>query len=319
MPGRHLIRDEPEPMDTGIPNEEDTPMEAKASSGTQAATGHAGKHGETSISPVNYVYRSPFPPTVTCSMRYKASISTTVTTGGAIGVQVDVSRFRLNSIYDTVLSGAAYTADPNPTADVADGAVNMPGFRSYWLSFYRYWTVVKSRYTLSYKHTIPPAVGNQLECYIYEHGQQYPPTTDTSGNNIIQSKYRSFHPGMKHHQFLDPPNTLALNGRWSQNDTTTPKHVYTGEWTPGSIHHEVEEDELAQTWHRATEVPPTPNICTAFIQASDWATTSASAATGAWFLDIEYIVQLKDLKAEHQYITGTSAIPAIASYGGQIT
>lgn len=318
MPGRHLIRDEPEPMDTGTATGSDVPMEAASRNiGTQTASIGKTGHSETPIESPSYIYRNPFPKTVTCIMPYKFKPQTILATG-AIGTQYGTDRFRLNSIYDVIANAKVYSADPVAAADAADGTLQFPAYRAYWMTFYRYWTVLKADYTIKCKVYSAAPTTAASEVYIYEHGQQYPPQTEGgTGGAPITYQYRRLHPNLKHHQLLEQFPSLAIHGYAHRDLGKNWEHIYSGQYRPGSVNHEVFEDELAQTWHKATEVPPTPEYCTIHTQISDYNTGGGDTITHNYEITIEYTVQLKDLKAEHEYIQAASAIPAIASYASQ--
>lgn len=81
---------------------------------------------------------------------------------------------------------------------------------------------------------------------------------------------------------------------------------------PGKIDHEVVEDELAQVWQTASEVPPTPEVLTLIIQPS---ARNKETSAISYVLDviIEYEVQLKDLKAQYQYIAQDTSVSALSN------
>ena len=79
----------------------------------------------------------------------------------------------------------------------------------------------------------------------------------------------------------------------------------------------MKEDEFEQTWHRLTEVPPTEEMVTFIIQQSDnypVLTTNDFKFT----MELEYVVQWKDLQYQHQYLTAASSIPARSNYSSYL-
>lgn len=289
-----------------------------AAPSSSASSGRAGQHGETDVDPAKFIHRNPFLRTVNAIMPYKTSGQFGIDADGAAGTLALRLMIRLNSIYD-VLSTTAYSANPVPnaaavTADAADATVQKPMFRDYWMTYYHYWHVIGCKYTIKLIHAVPSLTGS-LECYVYEHGKQQPPLLNIAGTAIIPYQYRRHHPNMKHHEIIPEEKTLAQDGY--RHKATDYYHVYSGTYKPGSINHEVVEDELAQVWHKREEVPPNPETCSLIVQASEY-----NADTGTQYVNyeitIEYLVQMKDLQSGFEYLSPDSAIPADAAYAAQV-
>lgn len=298
----------------GTPADGDDPMplaRATASGGAQTAlTGRGTQHGETAVSNIPYSLRTPWPETVQVKMRYRSLMGLQTYTA----TNVAQYQFRLNSIYDVYRNTPdAGSTEATATADTADATVQTPTWRPYWTNFYNYWTVVKSRYNA--RIWIKPNAYSteknnrdiQAMVYVYHHGLQAPPAL--SGTDAVEHKHRVDHDGMYYFPVNYTPETM---GKSFAVDART----FSGDYTPGSIKHEVVEDELHQTWHKVTEVPPTPEILNIIIQKSPISEFGGSVDTRLE-IEIEYDVQLKDLKQQFQYPTQGTDLAAVPDYAKQ--
>lgn len=281
-----------------------------------ATTGRGSKgHGETPISYIPVSKRKPWAATEQAILTYYTTFNRTITSTDP----TQTFQFRLNSIYDcqqdTALSGAEVTL---ATADAADGTVQEPTYRAYWMQYYNYWTVVKSRYRI--RMYIEPSTysGNQDNvdistiAYVYHHGRQNPPIYNSTGPNVIVPHYiKREHDGMYY---------FPINFKPSVAGTSSAENIVScsGDWMPGSIKHEVFEDELAQTWHKATEVPPTPEFLTVHVQKAPFAGTFGSDVKVYCEVSLEYTAQFKDLKTIFQYPTGQTDVPAGTNVAAQV-
>lgn len=272
-------------------------------------------HGETSISPYKSAIRSPWQPTVTCIHHFYAAHGSSLVTPTAPAVW----RYRLNSIYDCRDTGVYADNEPpsTPVADAADGAVQTPTWRGYWSAYYNYWTVLSCKYRMRFK-IVPADVNNkdvELMVYVYHHGIQNPPlfadpTATGNGTTLVEHQYRRQHKGMYYFPIRYHPDT-GFND-CNQFD----KNSCSGEWTPGSIQHEVQEDELHQVWQKITEVPPTREGLTFIVQRSPVGVYGGNVQVFPE-ISLEYTTQWKDLKRQFQYPTQISSTPAVGNAPAQ--
>lgn len=283
---------------------------------------------ETSVDPINFVHRNLFEKTVTVAHPYQLVLNYNMATA-ALATQHDQAKFRLNSIYDcqTTTAYTAYNAAVTtaPTADVADATINLVRLRAYYASFYRYWHVVSAKYKIEVRpltYYTSATKDGKWEMNIYETGRQQAPVLDAANANVIPWQVRRFHPNLKKHTLL--PNhmpTLASHGKFHTSGPSDFFTVYEGHYKVGSINHEVSEDELQQTWHRISEVPPEPEVVQIMIQPhemnNDGWTVADGAASFQVRFTIEYITQWKDLVSNHEYIAQDTALPAIATVYAQ--
>lgn len=268
-------------------------------------------HGETGIDPYKYPKRTPWKPTETVVMHYFATPGAqTITTAAPAWWS-----YRLNSIYDCRDSATWSDVEPSIVADSADATVNTPTWRNYWTTFYNYWTVTECKYRIRFR--IDPASATsketQLMCYVYHHGIQKPPLyaePTGSGTTVIDHQFRRQHRGMYYFPITYKPDTGFSNIDQYDNN------VCSGTWTPGSIEHEVAEDELQHIWNKVSEVPPTREGLTIIVQKSP-VNGDTGSITILSEVSLEYTVQLKDLKRAYQYPTQSTAVPAIANASAQ--
>lgn len=251
---------------------------------------------ETGVDPVNFEHLRPFPDTNNVIMPYVSrsansfSIAATTTATGQNSIGI-----RLNSIYDCITTAVGFTADPTPAADTADATVNKPMLMDYWMSLYRYWTVTKTTYKVSFWLQTQDNTA-ELSIWCYHNGQQQPPLVDDSGTpQIVPDYMRQTHKHC-HSKKLRPAATNS-----TETHIQSRKVVFEGVYYPGNktVVNDVAEDEFKETWHKATEVPSQREIATFIWNKSDKA--PAVAVSGFWYVEVTYHVQLKDLKAIYQY------------------
>jgi len=283
----------------------------RSAGGTSGGKGRTGTAGETEVENIPRSRFSPWDQVVQVRMPYyRYGITGTVNAGAAaIADKYDVYSFRLNSIYDCEKTFTP-NQDPSAVADSADATVNTPMMRSYWMNFYRYWSVVRSSYKVSIRTTANTgSTSGEITMYLYEHGLQTPPVTKwTDTDVLVTHQYRKQHPGCQWVHVKSQPKLTTSGVQGTELDWKT---VH-GFFFPGKIDHEVVEDELAQVWQTASEVPPTPEVLTLIIQPS---ARNKETSAISYVLDviIEYEVQLKDLKAQYQYIAQDTSVSALSN------
>lgn len=307
--------------DDSTPMDVDTnPAATKAFASSSAATTGKGLHGETAIDRFNFVHRSPWEPTATAMLYYydgQYGDTGSVVIDNSGDKSTHMFSYRLNSIYDIKKTQGA-TAEINPTttptADSADGAgsIEVPKFRPYWIERYNYWSVVSCEWDINVHFAKDQTNQDfQIDVFLYFHGLQAPPRWNSwaaGGTTLIPSHIRKLHPNVMWKTMTVQPsdqNSSTFNNDFGQSAK------FSGIWRPGMINHEVMEDELLQTWHRATEVPPTPEMMTLCIQQGKG---NLEAVTLNYDVSLKYCVQFKDLKGKYQYFTTDTSTGAISSY-----
>lgn len=269
------------------------------------------QHGETEVSNIPYSLKTPWQKTVQARCTYYKNFDLTLGSGAA---SVQHFSFRLNSIYDcqrdqtySEAEVAAGTADSN----AGDATLQKPTYRDYWMNYYKYWTVVKSAYR--FRFYVRPTSANfgadvenrdiEVMAYVYHHGQQQPPKFNTGSTTVAVPHYiKRDHDGMYYFPLRYDP--LAKGVSFGDAPETC-----SGDYTPGSIVHEVGEDEERQTWHKPLEVPPQLEAVTVHFQKSPWAQYGSDILIRCE-VTLEYHAQFKDLFTIFQYPTGESDNPA---------
>lgn len=284
----------------------------RSAGGPSGGKGRTGTSGETEITNIPRSRFSPWDQVVQVRMPYyRYNITGTVNASAEqIADKYKVHSFRLNSIYDCERD-YSQNQDPVAAADTADAVINTPMMRTYWMNFYRYWSVVRSTYKVAIRTTTNTgSTMGEITMYAYEHGLQSPPVLAWASNTtLITHQYRKQHPGCRWVHVKTQPKLTTSGVQGSELDWKTIRGYY----YPGKIDHEVVEDELAQVWQKATEVPPIPEVLTLIIQPSA-RNKETSAISYVLEVIIEYEVQLKDLKAQYQYIAQDTSVAALSNF-----
>lgn len=315
MPRRDIrdVTDEEGDAVMGDPEVPTTTVASTAATSTgksSSSLGRSGRHGETGLSNIPYSVRTPFAKTAQAVLRYRYAADFTIDPDNASGkASVAKYEFRLNSIYDCRIDAPAYTADPGATAEAADGAgsIDVPTWRKYWSQIYSYWSVVKSKYRIRVvNHITQTNITDRLNIsmHLYEHGLQRPPYAISDDSGRLSDWYRRDHDNHDHVVcYANPKNT-----------TKHPHQCfYAGNFWPGKIEHEVVEDELQQTWHKMTEVPPTAENLTIILQKHD-DNNSNDNITGRIVVEIDYECQFKDRKAAYTFMDPQYDFAAIDNF-----
>lgn len=318
-----LERADEETRTATITADGDTVMSAARSSGAGAASagGRGGMHGETPISPYDFVQIG-LPKTVTTKLPYYRYVGTNTVATGTGSSAVNGYAFRLNSIYDVQAGSTFYdigwdAGQVNPAADATVGTVNLPKWRPYFADKYQYWTVIGCDYKLRMRCTTLHQNAS-LMCYMFKCGLQKPPLVDTAGTPaVITHEWKRTHTGVEYKELRAQPTRASgqtgagtfgttQDVQWNDNWIT-----FSGRVKPGMVDHEIQEDEFSQTWHRINEVPPTPELLVFHVQRAPW---SPDVELNFEFeMELTYLVQFKDLKAIFQYPHKTTSFAAVSS------
>lgn len=294
------------------------PIEPETSQLRSGSTANPAKHGgETQLANINYTIYRPYPSTNQVLMPfYKTGTASVVASGG-----YNYIGFRLNSIFDTVFTPSQPTNDGTTdggnaaAVDAADGAGSRehPFMRDFWKNIYNYYAVVQCNYKITFIMDSKVDRG-ELTIYEYKHGQQGPPLLNSAGA-VLAHRYRQRHPGCNY-QFLQALPVQTTSGVYP--NTLNNKVVFRGTWTPGSIKHEVVEDELRETWTKMNTTPTDHEKLTYLMQKSQQSNT-ASDLNITYHAELEYIVQLKDLKLYYEYIDDAFDTNAVTNAFAQTT
>lgn len=249
----------------------------------------------TKISRFPYAYEGiPKQYTTILPLRYKFPIADISSTNNIYYV-------RMESIYDCIKADTnSYAADPVVAADVADAGVKeIPYWRNYWSQFWEYWTVVETRYKI--RAWCPQEENNKSGVmFVGYTGLQKVPLVNQLGtpSRLTEMDYDRFK-GFKKY-YLTPCSEIATSGtkQFQLANMVTINGIY----HKGDGTHEVGEDELVQTWVKGDSVPKEQNNLTIILTAP-YASGITPTTQIYVEIDIEYVVQYKDLKAIYQFPT----------------
>lgn len=318
-----------------IPDEEDVEMTTEAPTVTERAMAKTTsadsrsegiKNQETSLVDLGYAIYRPFKDTTQVLLPLHAFANWSITSASAVA---GAYRFkcRMNSITDCFDSDFnSPNTNPDPSSDVNVGTATSPAMKAYWETIYRYFSVVACKYRITWRMDTRATDSPQAMVYQYLHGQQDPPLVDGGGTNIIAHEFRQHHPnctfkvldanaGYSQVRVYDPAGE-APSDQWAHTpllpNTNQNKIMFAGIWRPGTIKHEVLEDQYQETWTRMNAAPKQHEYLTYILTHSPYGTQAAMS--GRVFVDLEYIVQLKDLDIRYQYITPGVTLPAVTNF-----
>lgn len=265
---------------------------------------------ETSVDPVRHEVLRPFAKTMNCIMPfYRAGGLATIVDNTTNVVAFSI---RLNSIYD-VVTASTFSRDPTAAAATADGSPEKPMLMNYWSSIYRYWTVTRCEYKVTFYATARDDE-SVFDVWTYHHGQQSPPLFSTdAGSAKLPSYMRKLHRNCHMKKLYPRPKNSTEIGAFQQ------PCVIQGVYEPGNytVQNDVAEDEFKETWHKPTEVPSLTENATFIVQRSDLTPTSTVNATLAYEISIVYHVQWKDRKAIYEYPLTGDDLAVVTDYAEQ--
>jgi hypothetical protein len=274
-----------------LTNEIAAPTQLTRSIGSSNATAAANsQHGETPVANIPYRIYNPFPRTNQVLMHWRDTGSMSI---AAATTEPQQLTYRLNSITD-IKTDITYGADPDRSAaDTIDSTPNIPAMRNFWSCVYDYYTVIRSRYHFRIRpNNATSNNSDAFDVFQHMHGKQIPPKV-TTGTTPVPWNYRKRFPHTIHKQVKTmPANNDHFQLYWTD---------FYGEWYPGMINHEVEEDELKKTWIKFNNTPPIGEFLT-FVGQRSSLTPNTRAMDFIYEISIEYEVQLKSLKDQFQYI-----------------
>lgn len=314
----------PKKLDMDIDNEGTTPIATQAAVAATTANknGRMGSAGETPISPYDFVQIG-IPKTITTRLPFRLKTTRSLPTNTApLGLA-----FRTNSIYD-VVGSAAYVANPAATADGAVTPFETPKWRKYFTDRYAYWTVLGCDYKVMFRQTqtnasVTVATANpqehaEYDVFMYKAGLQKPPLLSPGSTQMVPKEWKLMHTGVEYDVIEAITKEITYSTTGSTPSGVTLRNnkgkwtVFQGHCGPNTYNHEVVEDELAQRWHKTSEVPPTPEQLIFHIQPGEWNFGTPDA--GRLFeviVELTYLVQFKDLRADLQYPTQSTVFDQV--------
>lgn len=242
---------------------------------------------------------------------------------------------RMNSLWDmmtngigTLAAGATiatkgfYPLPVGPSGTNINGAVfpqapgslatEMPQWRNYFASLYDFYTVTSCKYRITIINT-----GNArgADAIVGVQFDSYSDTATSTGNVMPQTKLiEALHfKGINWH--------VITSSSTEQSTTGGNKYVIEGVYKPGSIKRNIVNDGDVKTWtSTAISTPVLPNlkdILTINLWKAPLNYATAAQTCGNIQVELQYIVQFKDLKLQARYpntlITNQSILQEISS------
>lgn len=284
---RSIIMSAPEQMDTG----------GSGGGDTKSGDPRLEMSQVTKISRFPYAYEG-IPKQYTTIMPFRATLASNVGVMNAQDVVTNQSYYvRMESVYDIIkANGNTYSANPAVVADgqdSGDGAViQRPYWREYWMQFYEYWTVLETRVKLNCWITGTNGTRAAVMYWGYTGLQKVPLEY---GNPAVPLRERDYDRMKGFKKIFLRPNPDGSRHQFENSKQIS--FVY----HRGDGVHEVAEDELVQTWIKGDNVPKEQNNLTIILtspQNTNGLTTGINIE-----IEIEYVVQMKDLKAIYQFPT----------------
>lgn len=275
------------------------------------------RKSETPIDRKYYAIYRPFPNTHQVLMPYLSRWNATVAGNDNGSVRF---KLRMNSIYDIFNTDFinSYTEGPS-TADAQTGNINQPQMRNYWAQIYKYYTVVACKYKVTIRMNTSTRTKGQVMVYKYEHTQTDPPLFQPDQATVLEHKFRQHHPncefkalntngGFGQQQTNPGATTASIASDKIQNgiEPWQPNYInntvtFTGVWHYGDIDHEIIDDDFTENWTPMGETPKSYENHTYIIQQSYFRESNVACSI-TYFVDLEYIVQLKDLTSGWKWI-----------------
>jgi hypothetical protein len=214
--------------------------------------------------------------------------------------------FRLNTPIDCITEGNVFTANPGYVVPAVDANIQKPMMYDYWKLIYQYYHVYKTEYKFRFWTTT--TINSECDIFIYHHGMQYPPYSSAAAKRV-PSYIRRRHPGIKDriHLVNNPNKISGASTNFSGVSQFKIEAMSEGTWVPGSITHDVVEDELNETWTKVDFVPNDFDLMTVVVQTGDRTPTSAFEVL--WDVELTYHVQFKDLSSQYQFLTHETQTP----------
>lgn len=315
--------------------------EARTASSALTSTGSSNGTGETQLSPYPRIQRNPFTETLTCALPVTFYLSMNVVdkttpvflkiglnspydilTGNTLVAQtinttkvkglsncaskeistVNHATFTLNNQFPTTVVGAtAATATVTSSGAITDSQV-VPNYRSIYERIYESYHTIETKWRVTAEYGSNE--GNAGATMFIE----YDAFTGSSTGQVL--------PTTKSYQHYKKWNSIGshrFGARYLANAATESfSNTWDGTWRPGQIARNTRNDEDIKGWY-PTGAAPSPIWTEQLVMLAMGDDFSSSTAESCFNLrvDLEYLVQFKDLKAALRY-------PAVGDTGTNI-
>ena len=172
------------------------------------------------------------------------------------------------------------------------GATEQPQWRNYFAALYDYYTVLSCKYRITINHTTnvrgtDAIVGVQFDTYS--------DTATTTGNVMPQTKLIE----ALHYKGI---NWKVIRAATSENNSDTALTVIEGVYKPGQAKRNIIDDGDVKTWTATgTTLPNLKEILTLNLWKAPLSYGIPDNICGNIQIELQYIVQFKDLKQQARY------------------
>lgn len=225
-------------------------------------------------------------------------------------------QYRMNSIYDMALTGYVNLLDGGTIAEaephnrpVGPGGANVAGslfpvaiaagtnanerpqWRDYWTPLYTYYTVLGCKWKITV-HATGNARGSDVE--VAQHYDAYTDVQTSTGNVVPKTNYREMKAFKNVKWRIIPAST-------SENEVSSVQ-ILEGEWRPGMVQHNIINDGDVKTWTKIEDQQPNlKELLTMDFFRSGLNYSTSAQTCGNVCVELDYIVQFKDLKAQARW------------------
>lgn len=241
-------------------------------------------------------------------------------------------QLRMNSIWDMMVNGVTVLASAGTIAAKAfhdrpvglagvniagatfpqtpgNVATERPQWRDYFASLYDYYTVTSCKYRITILNTTNNRGADQIVGVQFD---SYSDTATSTGNVMPQTKLIE----ALHYKNINWH--IVTNSTSEQSTTGANKYVIEGVYKPGQIKRNIVNDGDVKTWTSTNISSPVLPTLKDILTVNFWKAplnyATAAQTCGNMQIELQYIVQFKDLKQQARYpntITTTQDITQI--------
>jgi len=189
------------------------------------------------------------------------------------------------------VAGSTFPMDP------ATGATERPQWRDFWVRFYEQYTVLGCKWKVTVIN-VNNARGADIECAVQY--DSYSDTNGTAGNIMPKANYGEVK-AFKNIQWH------GCEGATTENQNANNTMVITGTYKPGMIARNIKNDGDVKTWTAVgTSLPNLKEILTLNFFKSGLNYSTAANTAFNMCVELDYIVQFKDLREQARYPNSTT-------------
>lgn len=269
-------------------------VELASTSISRMTSSRGGIQHETGVSPYPTI-QSGYLDTITTKLRFHGNFDVV---GVGLNSTIQNMQIRMTSIYDVIKSTINAAATSNSIRESSREpkllnatTIQQPTWRDEWADKYEYYSVIQCNWKLTVKQS---DTGDDLLGMI---ATMYSTSVDPPVTSLVS---------LENIKFWKRVDNIVYTG--PQYDGEPNVQVITGTYWPGKHKREVRDDTEASVWTLCTANPTLEeNLNIIFGRA---ALSSNNDIAYYAYIELDYIVQFKDLKTSYQFpISTTSRFP----------